>query len=136
MDTLKLDYEAIGTVVALVTLIIALWKIQRSNAKEFQKMQDRTDSHETEIGNLKIADEKLSAKSDERVKIINGQIEALRSLHMNDVDKMTAKIERTFERSTAVEEAHHREVMAKIELLTEKVTTVCVSFAEHRNNEK
>ena len=135
MDTLKLDYEAIGTVVALVTLIIALWKIQRSNAKEFQKMQDRTDSHETEIGNLKIADEKLSAKSDERVKIINGQIEALRSLHMNDVDKITAKIERTFERVQDFEEKHHKAVMGKIDNLNVKLTTVCATFEEYRKHE-
>lgn len=136
MDALKLNFEVIGTVVALISLVIALWKIQKSNASEFQKMQDRSEIHADEIENLKLADEKMLTKSDERVKIINGQIEALRSLHMNDVEKMTAKIERTFERSTAVEEAHHREVMAKIELLTEKVTTVCVSFAEHRKNEK
>jgi hypothetical protein len=133
MDTLKLDYEAIGTVVALVTLIIALWKIQRSNATEFQKMQDRSETHSMEIENLKLADEKMLTKSDERVRVINGQIEALRSLHLNDVEKMTAKIERTFERSTAVEEAHHKEVMAKIEIITEKLTTVCVSFEAHRN---
>ena len=99
-------------------------------------MEDKTNYHGEEIDNLKIADEKMLAKSDDRVRVINGQIEALRSLHMNDVDKITAKIERTFERSTKIEEAHHKEMIHKIEILTEKVTTVCVSFAEHRKNEK
>lgn len=136
MNTITFNWEAIITVTGLLTFIFALWKIQRANTKEFQKMQDKSDSHDIEIVELKKSDEKLAVRSDERVKVINGQIEALRSLHMNDVDKITAKIERTFERSTAVEEAHHREVMAKMEVLTEKVTTVCVSFAEHRNNEK
>lgn len=133
MDALKLNFEVIGTVVALISLVIALWKIQKSNATEFQKMQDRSETHSMEIENLKLADEKMLTKSDERVRVINGQIEALRSLHLNDVEKMTAKIERTFERSTAVEEAHHKEVMAKIEIITEKLTNVCVSFEAHRN---
>lgn len=133
MDALTLNFEVIGTVVALISMVIALWKIQKSNASEFQKMQDRSETHAEEIERLKLADEKMLTKSDERVRVINGQIEALRSLHMNDVEKMTAKIERTFERSTAVEEAHHREVMSKIEIITEKLTTVCVSFEAHRN---
>ena len=133
MDALTLNFEVIGTLTALISMVIALWKIQKSNASEFQKMQDRSEIHAEEIEQLKLADEKMLTKSDERVRVINGQIEALRSLHMNDVEKMTAKIERTFERSTAVEEAHHREVMAKIELITEKLTTVCVSFEAHRN---
>ena len=133
MDATVFNWEAIATVTGLLSFIFALWKIQKSNASEFQKMQDRSETHSMEIENLKLADEKMLTKSDERVRVINGQIEALRSLHLNDVEKMTAKIERTFERSTAVEEAHHREVMAKIEIITEKLTTVCVSFEAHRN---
>lgn len=123
--------DIIGVVIAFAALVFGIWKVQHENAKTFQKMQDRSDIHDADIQVLKENIDHKEAR-EKRVEMIQEQINNLRSLHNNDVDKLTKAMEKSNDKNIIIEERHHAEVLSKIEILTEKVTHVCATFEEYR----
>lgn len=124
---MRIDIDVIMVVVALIGVVIALYKIQRSNSREMQQISDKVIENEKSID---MVNKNMIQSNDD----LATEIDELKKLHAKDVSELYKSIQNAVDKTTGIEERHHCELVQKIDGLTLKVTTMCATFEEYRRN--
>lgn len=140
----------IGLFLGMITLTITFYKVQQSNnrirkeqVREFTQLADKVLDNEKNIAKLhdemklqansyQVELEKVKADRADRVRQVYSEIEALRKMQENTSNELYESLERSIDKTTAIEERHHTEVMSEIRSLTVQITSMCATFNEYR----
>jgi hypothetical protein len=76
--------------------------------------------------------EQIKRDRADRVAAVYAEIEAIKKMRETDVKELTTALRDSIDKTTAIEERHHNEVIVKIEALTVQLTDMCSTFKEYR----
>lgn len=145
------NYEILGVIVALASLgvaIIRTWQTNRARMdkhKEFvlveiAKINEKTLDNTREIAenrqSANVEIEKIRKEKLESLRAIYAEIESIKKMRESDVRDLTQTFEKAIEKSSAIEQKHHDEVMAEIKSLNTGLTRICATFEEYRKKGK
>lgn len=137
------DYQFYGTVLTIIGIIIAIVRGWLKQSERISAINERTLSLEKDI-------EEYKSNTNSAIDNANSDIDSIKSdrslcrkdiyaridevVKMKDVDmkELTAAISKSIEKYSNREDAHHNEIIAKIEALSIQVATVKATFEEYR----
>ncbi|HPT03452.1 MAG TPA: hypothetical protein PLJ84_12705 [Bacteroidales bacterium] len=142
-----LSYEFWGLVVSIAGVIITIVKMwitaseKLAQHKQFvvtslavqEKMilENQARIDENRLAAVKEVEQIKRDRAD-RVAAVYNEIESIKKLREMDVKELTVSLRDSIEKTTAIEEKHHAEVILKIEALTVQLTDMCSTFKEYR----
>jgi hypothetical protein len=153
-----MNYELIGTIIAISGLAFGMWKIQHdsnianhnrevSQGKEMQMITDKVMANEQNIAQMReqfrkeidlncetyrLELENVKRARAENVANAMARIERVEKMRETDVKELSGSIKESMKEATAIEEKHHNEVMDEIKTLTVQLTDMCSTFKEYR----
>lgn len=130
----RIDWQFWGALMGFVSLAFGMYKFQRSNIREQERMSNSIESNQREIVRV---DKRVEKVIEERVGIVKDiyqRMGEVTATHNKDVREMQDLIEESIERTREVENRHHEEVMSEIKMLTIQLTDMCSTFKEYRRS--
>ena len=127
-----IDWQFWGALMGFISLAFGMYKFQKSNIREQERMAGDIQSNQREIVRVDKRVEKVIEERGGIVKDIYQRMGEVTNTHNKDVRELHELIEESIERTRELETRHHEEVIEKIGGLTVQLTDMCSTFKEYR----
>lgn len=130
------DWEFVGTVIAVFTLAVTMYKTWKNNIRELQHISDKVDANAMEIAKnhdrYQLELERIKLDRADRVRAIYTEIDDLKKLHMKDVNDLKEVFEEAVEKMEVQNRCDHKEITHALTGIEKELTALSATFIEYR----
>lgn len=127
-----MNYELIGTVLTVIGIVIAIWKIQRDNIREFQKISDKAENNELKVADIR---KDIETMINDRTRIVTdvyAKMEKIEHIHAADIKETSRLITENIETVRCSEQRRHDEIIIRLDTLNVNVATLTGEWSEYK----
>jgi predicted nuclease with TOPRIM domain len=132
----NINWELLGTIIAVTTLAITMYKTWKSNIQELQKISDKVEANAVDIAKnhdrYQVELEQVKADRADRVRAVYHEIDDLKKLHMKDVNDLKEVFEEAVEKMEVQNRCDHKEITHALTAIEKELTALSATFTEYR----
>jgi hypothetical protein len=132
ISQINMNYELIGTVLTVIGIVIAIWKIQRDNIREFGKIANKTDNNELKVADIRKDIETIISDRTRIVSEVYTKMGEIEQRHTADIRDTTRLINESIETVRCAEQRRHDEIIARLDTINSSLSTLTGEWSEYK----
>lgn len=127
-----MNFELIGTIIAVIGIVVSIWKIQRDNIREFQKISDKAENNELKVADIR---KDIETMINDRTRIVTdvyAKMEKIERIHAADIKETSRLITENIETVRCSEQRRHDEIIIRLDTLNANVATLTGEWSEYK----
>ena len=127
-----MNFELIGTIIAVIGIVVSIWKIQRDNIREFGKIANKTDNNELKVADIRKDIETIISDRTRIVSEVYTKMGEIEQRHTADIRDTTRLINESIETVRCAEQRRHDEIIARLDTINSSLSTLTGEWSEYK----